>query len=230
MVLLPINIAKGQAIDVIKSQTSGPLRHQFATESERADVQLCLPMLAADGGESSHDVHAPWLLWGAVADRVGLEDGPFLPFSEKEPTQARVSRKSWTDTTAHSLFEAPLHTAEVDSSCEDEDSEEDLHSSVALQIRQSLQDHPEIKAVLRAWWSVADSDMSGFLEHDEYVSLNKKIYIAMETDPSFDAAEALACAERDWCVPDRSIVDQRIRLEHAQSRVAGSPTPRVEPH
>ena len=82
---------------------------------------------------------------------------------------------------------------------EEGEADDDFHSDEALAKRQALRGDPMIKSVLRAWWAVADSNGTGWLERDEYITLQTKVYVAMCAEgDSYDAAEALECAERDW--------------------------------
>lgn len=124
-----------------------------------------------------------------------------LPPPREPPPRSKPKRASWVDSDVHSLFEAGALSAPSDDDDSDEDgSGEDSEENVeAREARNTLRQHTDIKSVLRAWWGVADSDGSGFLEKDEYVVLNMKIYIAMTINDGFDAEEARACAERDWC-------------------------------
>ena len=87
------------------------------------------------------------------------------------------------------------HSEEESSS----DEEQDMNSAPALKMRQALREHPEVKAVLRAWWHVADADSSGMLEKYEYITLQRKVYMAMSgDDEDYNEQEAIDCAERDW--------------------------------
>lgn len=76
---------------------------------------------------------------------------------------------------------------------------EDLNSEEALRKRHALRQLPQVKSVLRAWWALADAGCSGVIGREEYINLQRKVYVAMCAEGGeYDAAEAQKYAERDW--------------------------------